>query len=81
MRRRARGNALRVVLRCMAAGGAVGAGAGAVWGFVRGLAYLPTLPVAIIEGAILLGVPAALSGLVVGGVAAVAGSVLRFRHR
>ena len=37
---------------------------GAVWGFVRGLDYLPTLPVAILEGAVLFGVPAALLGLI-----------------
>jgi hypothetical protein len=41
---------------------------GAVVGFVRGLDYLPTLPVAIVEGAILLGFPAALLGLLLVGV-------------
>ena len=42
-----------------------GAGAGAVLGFVLGLSYLPTLPVAVVEGGILVGVPAALLGLLV----------------
>ena len=41
-----------------------GLGVGAVFGFVRGLSYLPTLPVAVVEGALLFGVPAALVGLV-----------------
>lgn len=41
----------------------LGAAAGAVFGFVRGLAYLPTLPFAIVEGGILSGVPAAGLGL------------------
>ena len=41
----------------------VGAGVGAVFGFVRGLHYLPTLPVAVVEGGVLVGVPAALVGL------------------
>ena len=40
-----------------------GAGFGAVFGFVRGLSYLPTLPVAVVEGGLLFGVPAALIGL------------------
>jgi hypothetical protein len=43
---------------------AIGAVGGAVWGFIRGLSYLPTLPVAIVEGAVIFGVPAALLGLV-----------------
>ena len=46
----------------------VGAGCGAVLGFVLGLSYLPTLPVAIVEGAVLVGVPAALLGLLLTGV-------------
>ena len=45
-----------------------GAAAGAVLGLVRGLSYLPTLPVAIVEGGILFGVPASASGLLLGGV-------------
>jgi hypothetical protein len=42
----------------------VGACAGALVGFVRGLDYLPTLPFAVIEGAVLIGVPATLLGFV-----------------
>lgn len=41
----------------------VGIVAGAIFGFVRGLHYMPTLVVAIIEGAVLFAVPAALLGL------------------
>lgn len=40
---------------------------GALFGLVRGLSYLPTLPFAIVEGTVLFGVPAALLGLVVTG--------------
>lgn len=49
---------------------------GAVFGFVRGLAYLPTLPVAIVEGALLIGVPAAVLGLLLVGVWSI-GSIVR----
>ncbi|MGN6243171.1 MAG: hypothetical protein ACTHQ3_05795 [Motilibacteraceae bacterium] len=40
---------------------------GALFGVVRGLGYLPTLPFAIVEGAVLFGVPAALLGLLLSG--------------
>ena len=40
---------------------------GAILGFVRGLDYTPTLVFAIVEGAILFGVPAALLGLLLAG--------------
>jgi hypothetical protein len=40
---------------------------GGVFGFIRGLDYLPTLPFAVVEGGILFGVPAALLGLVLAG--------------
>ena len=40
---------------------------GAVLGFVRGLDYLPTLPLAVVEGAVLVGMPSALLGLVLTG--------------
>jgi hypothetical protein len=46
---------------------AAGCLAGAILGFVRGLSYLPTLPVAIVEGGLLIGVPASLLGLVLTG--------------
>jgi len=36
---------------------------GAIFGFVRGLQHLPTLPFAIVEGAILFGVPAFILGM------------------
>jgi hypothetical protein len=42
-------------------------GVGAVWGGVRGLRHLPTLPLALVEGAVIFGAPAALLGLVVVG--------------
>lgn len=40
-----------------------GAAAGAVFGFVRGLDYPPTLVVALFEGGVLFGVPATVLGL------------------
>ena len=42
----------------------VGVAGGGIFGLVRGLSYLPTLPFAIVEGATLFSVPAALLGLV-----------------
>jgi len=45
----------------------VGVVGGAVFGFVRGLSHLPTLPFAIVEGAFLFGIPAALLGLLLAG--------------
>jgi hypothetical protein len=48
----------------------VGALGGAIVGFVRGLGYLPTLPFAVIEGALLVGIPAAGLGLLGTGIAA-----------
>lgn len=50
---------------------------GAVFGFVRGLHYLPTLPVAIIEGGILFGVPLTLVGLLLGGLWSLGGVIRR----
>ena len=46
----------------------IGVVGGGIFGFVRGLHYLPTLPVAVVEGAILFGVPASLVGLLGTGV-------------
>jgi len=48
------------ILVVAALAGAIG---GAVFGFIRGLGYLPTLPFAIAEGGILVGIPAAFFGL------------------
>lgn len=53
--------------RILAVVALLGVVSGAVFGFVRGLSYLPTLPFAIIEGGILFGVPAALLGLLLVG--------------
>jgi hypothetical protein len=50
---------------------------GAIFGFVRGLDYLPTLPFAIVEGAILFGLPASLLGRLLGGGWWIASSVRR----
>ena len=55
-------------LRLVVLIGGLGALAGAIFGFVRGLDYLPTLPVAIVEGAFLFGTPAGLVGCLAGGV-------------
>ncbi len=57
--------------RLVAMLGVAGVLSGAVFGFVRGLDYLPTLPVAIFEGGILFGVPAVVLGLIVAGLWAV----------
>jgi hypothetical protein len=38
-------------------------GAGAVFGLVRGMDYLPTLPFALVEGAMIFGIPAEAIGL------------------
>lgn len=56
----------------------VGVVGGGIFGLVRGLGYLPTLPFAIVEGGILFGVPAALFGLVGVGVWSI-GSAFRRR--
>jgi hypothetical protein len=45
----------------------VGVVGGAIFGFVRGLDYMPTLPFAVVEGAILLGVPTSFLGLLLAG--------------
>jgi hypothetical protein len=45
----------------------VGVVGGAIVGFARGLSYLPTLPFAVVEGAILFGVPASILGLLLVG--------------
>jgi hypothetical protein len=49
---------------------------GAVWGFVRGLDYLPTLPFAVVEGGLLFGIPGGLLGLALGSLIAL-GRALR----
>jgi hypothetical protein len=51
------------------------AAVGGVWGFVRGLAYPPTVVFAVVEGAMIFVVPGALLGGFVGGL-----SVLRLRR-
>lgn len=55
----------------------LGSAAGAVLGVVRGLDYLPTLPVAVFEGAILIGVPATVLGLVLAGLWSLGAAVRR----
>lgn len=44
-----------------------GSVAGVVFGAVRGLDYLPTLPFALLEGGIIFGIPAGVIGLVLVG--------------
>jgi hypothetical protein len=61
-------NTVSLFPRWVVLGAAVAFSAGAVWGLVRGLSYLPTLPVAVIEGAILIGVPGASVGVLAAGV-------------
>ncbi len=53
--------------RLLAFCGQVGVVVGAIVGLIRGLSYLSTLPFAIIEGAILVGVPASVVGLLMVG--------------
>ena len=60
---------------------AAGALGGAVMGFVLGLHYLPTLAFAVVEGAVLIGVPASLFGVALVGLwAAGRGIRRRLRH-
>lgn len=47
--------------------GLVGVVGGAMVGFARGLSYVATLPFAIVEGAVLFGVPASVLGLLMVG--------------
>ena len=54
--------------RLLAVMAVLGVFGGAIFGFIRGLSYLPTLPFAIVEGGILFGAPAALLGLLLVGV-------------
>jgi uncharacterized membrane protein YedE/YeeE len=58
-------------------GAALFALGGAIFGFVRGLSYLPTLPAAIVEGAVLVGVP----GTVLAAVVAAAVTTIARLHR
>ena len=59
--------ALDLFLKVMGGTAAAFAAVGAVWGFVRGLSYVPTLPVAVVEGGLLFLIaglaPAVLAGL------------------
>jgi ABC-type transport system involved in cytochrome c biogenesis permease subunit len=55
----------------------VGACGGGVIGFVRGLDYTPTLFFAIVEGAILFGVPALVLGLLLAACWSLAASLRR----
>jgi hypothetical protein len=50
---------------------------GGVFGFVRGLSYLPTLPFAVIEGAVIFAVPGGILGLLIGLVVALGRLVRR----
>ena len=64
--------------RILAVCGIAGVVAGAIIGLVRGLSYPPTVGFAIIEGAILIGVPASVLGLLLVGFWSLVSSV---RHR
>ena len=50
---------------------------GAIFGFVRGLSHVPTLYFAVLEGALLIGAPAALLGLLLVGVWILGGRLRR----
>jgi hypothetical protein len=54
-------------LRLVAVCALIGVACGAVWGFVRGLDHPPTVAFAVVEGAILFGVPGWLFGLLLAG--------------
>ncbi|MCW2607564.1 MAG: hypothetical protein JWO60_2257 [Frankiales bacterium] len=60
---------------------ATGVLAGVVAGAVLGSSHLPTLPVALLEGAVLAGVPAAVLGGVLAGTWALARRVRRWREQ
>jgi uncharacterized membrane protein YjjB (DUF3815 family) len=49
--------------RILAVCGLAGVVGGAIFGLVRGLSYPPTVAFAIVDGAILIGAPAAVLGL------------------
>jgi len=57
---------LSVPQRLLVGCAVLGASAGGIFGLIRGLHYLPTLPIAIVEGGVLMGVPSAFLGLVLG---------------
>jgi len=65
------------LLRLVAVSALVGVACGAVFGFVRGLDHPPTLAFAVVEGAILFGVPSWLFGLLLAGAWWIAMSVRR----
>jgi len=52
---------------------------GGVWGFVRGLDYLPTLPVAVTEGAIIVGVPGCIAAAILAGLISAVHRVYRLK--
>lgn len=56
-----------------------GMAGGAVFGFVRGLAHLPTLYFAVVEGAVLIGAPSALLGVILVGLWELSGRMKRHR--
>ena len=56
-----------MVPRCVIVGAALAVAGGALFGFIRGLDYLPTLPFAVIEGAVLVGVPGGVAATVLAG--------------
>ena len=64
----------RVVVACSL----VGIVGGAILGFIRGLHYAPTLVFAVVEGAILIGLPAALVGLLLAACWSLATSLRRY---
>jgi hypothetical protein len=57
--------------------GLAGVTVGVLFGLVRGLDYLPTLPFALVEGGVLFGVPAALLGLLLAGLWSLGSAVRR----
>jgi hypothetical protein len=64
--------------RILVAAAIIGTGCGAIVGFVLGLGNPPTLPFAVIEGAVLIGVPATILGLLLTGLWS-SGSAIRRR--
>jgi hypothetical protein len=67
--------------RCIIIGTVLAMVGGAVFGFVRGLDHLPTLPFAVIEGATLIGVPGSVAGTGVAGLITLGRHLYRARSR
>lgn len=77
----AAGRPMSPYLRVLLVGVVLALAAGAVFGLVRGLSYPPTVAAAIVEGALLIGVPASIGVCLLVGVVRVADLGMRAIRR